>query len=315
MPQQLNPQPFVFRDSLRLDTIWLDVNALPAKVFNPIDTPELVLFNIDSAIAHQVAWGKVDTLALHHMERRDTVYEKSFLNTYYTKGKTGNPELTSQPTVQLILSATVLLILFGSFAVIYNASKSRLTKYFLSIFDKRRFREYFIEEQPKLFPTTPIIYFLQAMLVGSVLSVWLLSQMPIIRKPQYVMVTLAVIGAYAVIPLLRNSFIMLLGNIFMIQQDARRHIFISYLSHSLLFMLVLPIAIQLAIQIPSLNLYFNTAFYSAFGLTLAYQLLKLIQNTQFQGIRTLLYIFLYFCTLEILPLILIYKMVSIYAYI
>ncbi len=106
---------------------------------------------------------------------------------------------------------------------------------------------------------------------------------------------------------------MALGNVFMIQQEAKKHIFISYLSHSLLFMLILPLAIQLAIQVPFLDPYFNTAFYVCFALTMGYQLFKLIQNTPLPDIGALLYIFLYFCTLEILPLFLIYKMVSIYA--
>ncbi len=316
MPQQFKPQLFTFRnsDSLRLDTIWLDVNTMPAKVFNAVDTPELVLFNVDSAIAHQINWGRVDTFTLHQMERQDTVVQKSFFNTYYTKGKTGEPEATAQPTAQLIFSASVLFILFGCLSIIVATSRNRLSRYFLSIFDKRKFKEYFMEEQPKFWPTTPIVYFLQAIVVGSVLAAWLLSGITVKTTSRFLLITLGVIGGYALVPLIRNGMIMILGNIFLIQQEARKHIFISYLSHSLLFMLVLPLAIQLAIQIPELSIYFNTAFYTCFGLTMAYQLIKLIQNTQLQGIRTLLYIFLYFCTLEILPLFLIYKMVSIYAY-
>lgn len=312
MPQQFHPKPFVLRDSLGLDTIWLDINALPAKVFNPIDTPDLVLFNIDSAIAHQVNWGKVDTFALHHIDRSDTILEKSFFNTYFTKGKTGNPETTSQPTAQLMVSALVLLILFSSLAIIFTTSRNRLIKYFLSIFNKRKFKEYFVEERPRIWPTTPIVYLLQSMLVGSVLSAWLLSQITVKNSEVIVGVALLVMVAYALVPLVRNGLIMFLGNIFLIQQEARKHIFISYLSHSLLFMLILPLAIQLAIQIPQLLPYFNTAFYVCFGLTLVYQLVKLIQNTQLQGIRSLFYIFLYFCTLELLPLFLIYKMLIIY---
>ena len=313
MPQQFHPQPFVLRDSLGLDTIWLDMDALPAKVFNPVIMPDLVFFNVDSAIAHQVNWGKVDTFALHHIDRSDTILEKSFFNTYYTKGKTGNPEATPQSTAQLMLSASVLLILFGSLAIIFTTSRNRLTRYFLSIFDKRKFKEYFIEEQPRLWPTTPIVYFLQSMLVGSVFAAWMLSQMSFKNTETIVRVTLLVIAGFVLIPLVRNVLIMALGNIFSIQQEARKHIFISYLSHSLLFILILPLAIQLAIQIPQVLPYFNTAFYICFMLTMLYQLVKLIQNTQLQGIRSLVYIFLYFCTLEILPLFLIYKMVSIYS--
>jgi hypothetical protein len=100
----------------------------------------------------------------------------------------------------------------------------------------------------------------------------------------------------------------------MIQQETRKHIFISYLTHTFLFLLLLPLAIQQAIHIPQLAAYFNTAFYICFGLAMVYQLFKLIQNTPLRDMSALLYIFLYFCTLEILPLFLIYKVVSIYAY-
>jgi hypothetical protein len=314
MPQQFNPKTFVVRDSLGLDTIWLDVDALPAKTFNPVDTPELVLFHVDSAIAHQVNWANVDTFALHRMERRDTVLEKSFLNTtYHTPGKDGTPELSSQPGRQLVLSATVLLILFVSLSVIFTTSKNRIVRYFLSLFNKRKFKEYFVEENPRLLPTMPLMYLLQSMLVGSVVSVWLMSQMQVSGSWQFVGITLIVMLVYALLPLLRNGLIMLLGNVFMIEQDARKHVFISYLSHTLLFMLVIPLALQLAINIPVLNPYFNMALYTCFGLAMAYQLVKLIQNTPLPDIGALLYIFLYFCTLEILPLFLIYKMVSIYA--
>lgn len=312
MPQQFNPQRFVCLDSLQLDTIWLDVDALPAKVFNPIDLPELVFFNVDSAIAHQVNWNKVDTFALHRLERRDTVFEKSFFNTYHTPGITGVPVNPTQQTTQLVMSASVLLILFAGLSILFSNSKNKLTRYFLSIFDKRKFKEYFAEENPVFFPTTPIVYLLQSMVVGIVLSTWLISQMEVTSSSQFIGITLAVMGCCALVPLIRNGFIIVLGNIFMIQQEARKHILISYLSHSLLFMLLLPLAIQLAIQVPEFSPYFNTSIYVCLAVTMGYQLIKLIQNTPLPDIGALLYIFLYFCTLEILPLILMYKMVSIY---
>lgn len=313
MPQQTNPQKYVFRDSLQLDTIWLDINALPAKTFNPLDTPELVLFNVDSAIAHQVNWAGVDTFALHKIGSRDTVFEESFLNTYYTKGKTGIPENTSQPKSQFILSASVILIVFACFAIIFTTSKNRIVRYFLSIFNTRRFKEYFAEEAPRLLPTMPVLYLVQSILVGSVLSIWLLSQINISNPIGLVGVTGLVILGYALIPLIRNGLIMVLGNIFMINSDARKHVFISYLSHSLLFMLLIPLAIVTAIQVPVLHQFFNITLYVCLALTMGYQLIKLIQNTSLPDVGALLYIFLYFCTLEILPLFLIYKTVSLFA--
>jgi len=313
MPQQPNQQIYIFRDSLQLDTIWLDINALPAKTFNPIDTPKLVFFNVDSAIAHQVNWAGVDTFALHKIGNCDTVLQESFLNTYYTKGKVGIPESTAQPKSQLILSASVLLIVFACFSIMFTNSKNRIVRYFLSIFNKRRFKEYFAEESPRLLPTMPIVYLVQSVLVGSVLSSWLLSQLNISNPVRLIGTTALVIGAYALIPLLRNGLIMLMGNVFMIQTDVRKHIFISYLSHSLLFMLFIPLALQMAIQLPGLNQFFNISLYVCLALTMGYQLIKLIQNTSLSDAGALLYIFLYFCTLEILPLFLIYKAVSIYA--
>jgi hypothetical protein len=313
MPQQPNQQPYVFRDSLQLDTIWLDVNALPAKTFNPVDTPDLVFFNVDSAIAHQVNWAGVDTFTLHKTGNRDTILAKSFLNTYHTKGKVGIPETTSQPKSQLILSASVLILVFACFSIIFTTSKNRIIRYFLSIFNKRRFKEYFVEESPRLLPTMPVIYLVQSVLVGSVLSVWLFSQMNISNPVRLIGITALVMLGYAIIPLLRNGLIMVLGNVFMIQTDARKHIFISYLSHSLLFILLVPVAIQMAIQVPGLNQFFNITLYTCLALTMGYQLIKLIQNTSLPDVGALLYIFLYFCTLEILPLFLIYKAVSLYA--
>lgn len=313
MPQTIKPNSYVFRDSLQLDTIWLDVDRLPAKVFNPLDSPEVVLFNVDSAIAHQVRWEGVDTFALHKIERKDTVLQPSFLNVYSTPGKNGTPERSSQPTTQLILSASVLLILFASLSIIFSQSKNRIFKYFLSIFDKRRFKEYVAEENPRLFPTMPLIYVLQSMLLGSVAGFWLFSLKGSGGGSELVWISLIAMAGFALIPLVRNGAIYLLGNIFMIQHDVRKHIFISYLTHTLLFMLVLPLAIQLAIQIPELSGYFNVAFYTCFALAMGYQLVKLIQNTTLPDLGALLYIFLYFCTLEILPLVLVYKVAELYA--
>jgi|688.fasta_scaffold185464_2 hypothetical protein len=313
MPQQVQPKTFVCRDSLQLDTIWLDVDALPAKLFNPIDTPELVLFHVDSAIAHQVNWNHVDTFSLHRMGLKDTAYQKSFFNTYYSKGKGGVPEKSTHPTEQLILSSSVLIILFASFSILYTTSKVRLERYFLSIFNTRRFKEYITEEDPGFIPTMPILYLLQSLLVGTVISAWLFWNNPGLSIGELIGFTALVIGAYAMVPLLRNGMIMLLGAVFMIQKDARKHVFVSYLSHSLLFMLVLPLAILMAIQIPYLESFFNLALYSCFTLSMGYQLFKMIQNAHLPDVGALLYIFLYFCTLEILPLFLIYKVVSIYA--
>jgi hypothetical protein len=159
----------------------------------------------------------------------------------------------------------------------------------------------------------PIVYLVQSVLVGSVLSAWLFSQLNISNPVRLIGITSLVMLTYALIPLLRNGLIMLLGNIFMIQTDARKHIFISYLSHSLLFMLLIPVAVQMAVQIPGLNQFFNITLYVCLALTMGYQLIKLIENTSLPDVGALLYIFLYFCTLEILPLFLIYKVVSIYA--
>jgi hypothetical protein len=312
MPQQLIPPAFVFRDSLQQDTLWLDVDALPARTFNPLDTPNLVFFHPDSAIAHLVHDG-VDTLALHKMGLGDTVFQQSFLHVYHTHGANGTPVESALPKTQLILSASVLLILFAVFSVVFNTSKNRLMRYFLSLFNKRKFKEYFVEENPRLLPTMPIVYLLQSILIGSVVSVWLSTQMDFASPTSLVVRSLAVMGGVALIPLLRNALILTLGNVFMIQQEARKHIFISYLSHTLLFLLIIPLALQLAIQVPLLNNYLNPALYTCFALTLGYQLFKLIQNTPLPDAGALLYIFLYFCTLEILPLFIIYKVVSIYA--
>jgi hypothetical protein len=313
MPQIIKPNTYVFRDSLQLDTLWLDIDRLPAKVYNPIDTPDLVLFNVDSAIAHQVRWNGVDTFALHQMERKDTILKESFLNVYITPGKTGIPEKSSQPTTQLILSASVLLLLFASLSIIFSQSKNRVFKYFLSIFDKRRFKEYVLEENPRLFPTMPLVYILQSILLGSVTGFWLFNMKGEGTGVELVWISLISILGFTFIPLIRNSAIYLLGNIFMIQQDVKKHIFISYLTHTLLFMLILPLALQLAIQVPQLDQYFNMAFYTCFALAMGYQLVKLIQNTTLPDLGALLYIFLYFCTLEILPLFLAYKVAAIYA--
>jgi len=260
-----------------------------------------------------VRWDKVDTFALHKMERQDTVLKQSFLNVYTTPGKNGTPERSAQPTTQLILSASVLLILFAALSIIFSQSKNRVYRYFLSIFDKRRFKEYVAEENPRLFPTMPFMYVLQSILLGSVAGFWLYSMKPEGRSIELISISLIAMAGFAFIPLARNAAIYLLGNIFMIQQDVKRHIFISYLTHSLLFMLFLPLAIQMAIQVPQLDQYFNVAFYTCFGLAMAYQLVKLIQNASLPDLGALLYIFLYFCTLEILPLVLMYKVVGFYA--
>ncbi len=313
MPQLIKPKTYVFRDSLQLDTLWLDVNALPAKVYNPLDTPDLVLFNVDSAMAHMVRWDGVDTAGLSRIKEQDSIPHKSFLNIYTTPGKDGTPEPSTIPTTQLILSASVLLILFAAFAMLFSQSKNRMGRYFLSIFNKRRFKEYVVEENPRLFPTLPMVYVLQSVLLGSVSGFWIYSNGGRGGSADLLWISLLSIVGFLLIPMIRNAAIYLLGNIFMIQQDAKKHIFISYLTHTLLFMLLLPLGIQQAIDVPLLAPYFNFTFYVCFGLAMGYQLYKLIENTSLPDVGALIYIFLYFCTLEILPLVVIYKAVEQYA--
>lgn len=313
MPQIIKPKTFVFRDSLQLDTIWLDSEAIPAKLFNPLDTPDLVLFNVDSSLAHMVRWDGVDTAGLIKVKEQDSIPQKSFLNVYTTPGKDGIPELTPSPSSQLILSASVLLILFASFSVLFSQSKLRIGKYFFSLFNKRRFKEYVLEENPRLLPTLPLIYVLQSILLGSVSGFWIYTNRGGGSSVDLLWISLLSILGFAVVPMVRNGAIYVLGNVFMIQQDAKKHIFISYLTHTLLFMLLLPLGLQMAIQIPVLAPYFNTSFYICFGLAMTYQLYKLIENASLPDLGALVYIFLYFCTLEILPLVVIYKAVEQYA--
>src|ERR1700749_2480567 len=48
---------------------------------------------------------------------------------------------------------------------------------------------------------------LKSMLVGSVLAVWLFSQLSATTPARYVGITIAVMGAYALIPIIRNGSI------------------------------------------------------------------------------------------------------------
>src|SRR5688572_6812802 len=137
MPQLVDQHVYVFRDSLQLDTIWLDIDGFPARIYNPPDTPEIVFFHVDSAIAHLVSEGKIDTFALHRLERRDTIYQQSIFNTISYRGKSADPLTTSFPGLQTMLSGTILLILFGCFSLLISTAKARLRRYLLSIFDKR----------------------------------------------------------------------------------------------------------------------------------------------------------------------------------
>lgn len=311
MPQFNQPTKFIPPDSLHLDTIWLNYNDLPAKRFNPVDTPELVFFHVDSAIAHLVRWDHVDTVMLHHMERKDTVVSKSIFNISKPgSGQGGAPLIPSYNRFQLGFSAVVLLLFFAILSTIINTNKSRIQRYFLSIFSTRKFKDYFLEEHPGLWPTTPIIYTMQGLIAGSTVAIWLASKTMFNSPVQYGLFCLAIIGGFMLVPLFRNVLIITLGNIFMIQQDARKHVFISYLTHSFLTMLLLPLAVMQAIQLESLNLWMDTVMLSCMAMAVGYQLVKLIQNTSLPDIGSFIYIFLYFCTLELLPLLLIYKVVS-----
>ena len=239
--------------------------------------------------------------------------EKSFLNVYTTPGKTGEPETSTLPKTHIVMGGSVLILVFALFALLYSTSKVRIGRYLSAVFSTRRFKEYVAEEGLSLFPSMPLMYLIQSILVGSVISYWILSQTDVTKPIQLVGITGLIIVGYALIPLLRSGLIMMMGNIFMIQYEARKHIFISYLSHTVLCLLLLPLAVQLAVYLPFINIYFTWILLICFGLTLLYQLVKMLQNTPLPDAGALIYIFLYFCTLEILPLVLMYKVVSIYA--
>lgn len=310
MPQFNQPTKFIPPDSVHADTIWLNYNYLPAKRFNPLDTPELVFFHPDSAVAHFVQWDHVDTGLTHHLERKDTVISQSFFGISPSGNDNGTPILPESSQFQLALSAIALLLFFAGFSTILTTNKTRLQRYFLSIFSTRKFKDYFLEEHPGLLPKMPVVYTLQGILTGCTFAVWLGTKSSFPNTLYYLGFCLAMIAGFIVIPLFRNSLIMALGNIFMIQQEVKKHVFISYLTHTFLALLLLPLAISQAIQLNFINEWMDGIVLVSLALAFGYQLIKLIQNSGQPSIGAFIYIFLYFCTLELLPLMLIYKVVT-----
>lgn len=312
MPQFNQPTKFVPPDSLHADTIWLNYNDLPAKRFNPLDTPDLVFFHVDSAIAHLVRWDHVDTSIVHHIERKDTVFTESIFRIERPGGNVnyGDPVLPVYNKFQLGFSAVVLLLFFAVLSTIITTNKVRVQRYFLSIFSTRKFKDYFAEEHPGIFPTTPIIYTLQGLVAGTAIAIWLATKSTLATTFQYAVFCSVVIAGFMLIPLFRNILIMALGNVFMIQQEARKHVFISYLTHSFLAMLLLPIAVFQAVQLDFIYPWMDSVVITCLAMAVGYQLVKLIQNTSLPNPGSFIYIFLYFCTLEILPLLLLYKVVT-----
>lgn len=300
--------PLVFKDSTGIDTIWVNLDALPAKTKNPIVPKPMVFFNIDSAIVHQSIWGKINP---EEVETKVQTEYKTYFQTTPAANKTGRIINSSLPFFDLSFSGILLLLVFVFITLLYKTSNQKINFFLSGMFNHIRFKEYFSQETIQFYPNTLLFYLLQSILVGGVLHRILLSQYSFYSNIHYWQLGLLVILCYFLVPIIRNATLLLIGNIFQIRNDIQKHIYINYLTHTLLFFVCIPFAIYYSLNIVIPYIPVEIIFYVCIGVVLMYQFFKLIQNVQIKTVGSIIYIFLYFCTLELIPLILVAKIVSI----
>lgn len=196
-------------------------------------------------------------------------------------------------------------LLFAALSIL--SFQPRLKRYLQTLFNNSALNEFVEEEYHSWTPPFFLLY-LAASLVITTLAVHYLAPREYLQTAlSYTATSGILLGSLLLLPILRAICILLLGSIFRFESFSWKHILLSYNTQIILGMLLLPFFVTALIfpEIPP-----EWGMYLVLGLTgscVLYQIIRLTRAGVGQNLASAFYTLLYLVSIEIIPLLLIFK--------
>ncbi len=238
------------------------------------------------------------------------VWKESMIQTTSFKSEISSPQVKeSSNTGKYFLSAWIIMLLI-TIVVIRLNSWTKFKEMIKSGLYHQPFRRFLAEYQPGWFPPVTSLYFACVFILsGYILSVWL--------KDHTDSLTYMIAGSFIVffisfiVPILRTFMIYLWGWTFDHKSLSLYHAHISYLSLLAFSFLVLPFFLDQSLGLGLSNYISISSWVYPALLVLLWQMVRIFLQANISSFFSGLYIFIYLCTLEIVPIVLIYKILYI----
>jgi hypothetical protein len=203
-----------------------------------------------------------------------------------------------------------VLVLLGLIAALKRLVPRKSGQYLLALFSHKQFMKFMTEEEPTWLPPMPVFLISASVLIGGTATLVFLQTGMFSHPLLYVAAGTGLIAGMMVLPVLRSAAVEVLGAIFRIRDYTRLHANFSYQSLVFMALLLLPVFLAAALGwLPDLQ-WAARALVACFAMTLFYHFLRLLWQMRSERWIFLFYFFLYFCSLEILPLLLVYKVMK-----
>ncbi|MGY4383719.1 hypothetical protein ACVWYN_000738 [Pedobacter sp. UYP24] len=229
---------------------------------------------------------------------------KDFTNVAKSKYRFGKPMVKGQVWVLLVVA--VLLILFGVLKVSFTRQLQTIVQ---SFFSNRVLHN--LNKEDNLFTSWPfLLLFIQ---FGFTLGMffYLVSQYYHIAFTGtgiqfYLTISVLIIVLYV----FKIGILRVMGHLFNIQKTVNEYVTILYLSYFNLSLMFIPLVIAFSLSPLKYAPFFIVLAYIVLGTVFAFQLVRagvnILSNNKFSKV----YLFLYFCALEICPVLILIKAIG-----
>jgi len=291
------PADSVFNDSLK-SVLLVDTNAI-----NVAGTSDSSAIGYGSPIQlDSILWQKIDSASI----ARYYLNETNFRNSIF-KGHSYQPEIIKDPAIKSIPNnftlAFSLVFTLGILSVSRFFDRLKFENFLWGIFYRKEFEKFLREDNISFIPPHFIWFLLACFTNGLFLSQFDALQFEFNNRYDQLLQILSLSGLTAAVFLIKSTIIYILGNIFKDQENASIYnlilfyafIIMSFAEYVILTYKIISDVINNEILLYSLSAIVVT--------TTLYLLIRLLLTLSVKDIVHILYLILYLCTLEVLPLI------------
>lgn len=220
-----------------------------------------------------------------------------------------NPIVVQLDNVLPVFLGILLLISLILIVFIKLNSASKISQLIRSSFRPNNFRRFVEEYQPGWMPPVFTAYLLSLIIISGVI----ISQVfPMLHFSDGVKIgiSIALIVLIVFLPLLRSSIIAVWGWIFSTRQLAMFHVQFSYVTQLFVAAFLTPFFLNGALELGFEFLMHPLIIGIGLGGIWIYQMVRIWMQGSSPGLFSVFYLFVYLCTLEIVPLLLIIRLIS-----
>lgn len=261
-------------------------------------------FNLDSAIVKTSISDRPQEMDRIGFQFVPSLFEHSSLKAEWQEPvKVEQNNLLNIVLSVLFLSALVLAVMLK-----LNAAP-KITQLIKSSFRPNNFRRFVEEYQPGWMPPVFTAYLLSLLIFSGII---IARVFPLLQFSDWskIGISFLLMLTVIVVPLIRSLVLAVWGWIFSTRQLAMFHVQFSYVTQLFAAVFLTPFFLNYTLNL-GLDNWLNTSVMMAgLGCIWLYQLVRIWMQGSSPGLFSVFYLFVYLCTLEIVPLLLLFRLMG-----